>query len=878
MASLMIIDGNSIINRAFFGLGSSASLTTPDGTPIGAVYTFLSMFLRYFNEYKPSHICIAFDTPDKTFRHEISDSYKATRKGMPEELAVQMPILKSCLEALRVYQVELSGYEADDLIGTFSSRYSSEDLPVFILSGDRDDFQLLDANVSQIYPQNRGQTTLFTPELIVEKYGIRPDQVVDLKALMGDSSDNIPGVKGVGEKTATKLLQEYDTLDNIYANLDEIKGSLQKKLADGKDSAYLSQVLATIDCAVPIDVTLDDLVLQEWDKPRLLEQFTSLGFRTMISSFGLTDEDSKEAEQPKQKLAEIKEASFGDTVLPAETKLVSVVLLEPASMSATATVSTSASDGNRLRLLLATDAGSELVYAFPEAGTEVIRDYLKNLQDQGITLATYNWKPIYKQLNFYPKTEIFDLSVAAYLVDITVEGKTLAEIYQVLTEKPLAGVEPGEDDLTRGVHEASAQLVMVEILQERVAARELTDLMRDMEIPLISVLAGMEKRGVKVDGELLRKMGRDFNARGQELEQEIYELAGHSFNINSPKQLGDVLYQEMGIASGKKTSTGAYSTAASELEKLAPFYPIVEKVLDYRRISKLDSTFIQGLLKEIQEDGRIHTTYHQTLTTTGRLSSSDPNLQNIPMREEEGRKIRQAFVADSGYVFLDADYSQIELRLLAVLSKDKNLLEAFANGEDIHVRTAASIFGVDEKEVTKEQRAAAKTVNFSIIYGISDFGLAQDLKISRKEASEYIDGYHRQYPAVKPYMDSLVEFGHQHGYVETYFGRRRYIEELKSKNANVRKFGERAAMNAPVQGTAADVMKIAMLRTEAALAEAELDANILLQVHDELLLEVREDHAEEAAKILQEAMEKAADLPIPLKVEVGQGPNWFECK
>ncbi len=840
MASLLIIDGNSIINRAYFGVGSSGSLTTPDGTPIGAVYTFLNMFLRYLNEYKPTHLCIAFDTPDKTFRHERSELYKATRTGMPEELAVQMPILKSCLEALRVYQVEKSGWEADDLIGTFASRYASDEMPVYILSGDRDDFQLLNEHVSQIYPQTRGQTTLFTPALVEEKYGIRPDQVIDLKALMGDSSDNIPGVRGVGEKTATKLLQEYDTLENVYENLPSIKGALQKKLADGKEDAWLSQELATIDCDVPIETTLDDLTLQEWDRKRLLEQFKSLGFRTLISAFGLSESEAPAKEAAQETNLNMVGISPEEIDI-ASAEVISVLLQE--------------SDG-LFRLYLAPE-GENTVYHYASTQTDQLRASLEALQAEGATLIAYQWKPLYKKLAFYPKEQALDLSVASYLVDITVQGKRFEDIYQVLTEKSLRAVDE-EDAEIQGAMEAIAQLEMATILKAKIEERHLSDLLRQIEMPLVAVLAKMEDRGVRVDADLLRQMGRDFNAKAQELEQEIYELAGHSFNINSPKQLGEVLYQELGISSGRKTSTGALSTAASELEKLAPFYPIVEKVLDYRRVSKLDSTFIQGLIKEIHEDGRIHTTYHQTLTTTGRLSSSDPNLQNIPMREEEGRRIRQAFVADPGYVFLDADYSQIELRLLAVLSQDKNLVDAFTKDEDIHVRTAASIFGVAESEVSKAQRAAAKTVNFSIIYGISDFGLSQDLKISRKEAAAYIDGYHRQYPSVKPYMDGLIEFGHQHGYVETYFGRRRYIEELQSKNA--------------------DIMKIAMMRVEAALAAKGLDARILLQVHDELLLEVKEEDAALAAVVLKEAMEKAADLPIPLKAEVGQGPNWFACK
>lgn len=873
MPSLMIIDGNSIINRAFFGLGQGGRLTAPDGTPTGAVYTFLNMFLRYFNEYQPTHICIAFDRPEPTFRHKRYEDYKATRKGMPEELAVQMPILKSCLEALRIYNVEKAGYEADDIIGTFAARYGSKELPVYILSGDRDDFQLLNENVTQIYPQNRGETTVYTPELVFEKMGVRPDQVVDLKALMGDSSDNIPGVKGVGEKTAVKLLQEFDTLESVLANLEEIKGSVAAKLRDGVENARLSRELARIDTDVPLEVDLTDLVLQEWDRPKLLQQFRSLGFQTMINRFGLdqvAEEDASEADSNGD--WELKQISFEESLPEGKLSRLAVVLLE--------------GEGENKRLLLAGMAEKPELRLFPEADSKQITAYLAKLIGQNHTLLAYDWKMLFKQLDFYPAEQTFDISVAAYLAGFDSDAKTLAEVYSQVLGRAMteASVPSGSLDTTLieailpACQTALAQLEAAQVLEDILRERKLLDLAKQVEFPLIAILAGMEKRGVRVEAEILAELGREFNIQAAELEQNIFAAVGHSFNINSPKQLGVVLFEELGISKGRKTATGAYSTAASELEKLAPFYPVIQDVLAYRRVTKLDSTFIQGLTKEIQADGRIHTTYHQTLTATGRLSSSDPNLQNIPMREAEGRQIRRAFLPAEGYVFLDADYSQIELRLLAVLSGDADLLDAFARNQDIHTRTAASIFGIPESEVRPEQRAAAKTVNFSIVYGISDFGLAQDLQISRQEAHQYIEGYHSQYESVKPYMEGLVDFGRDHGYVETYFGRRRYIAELESKNGNVRKFGERAAMNAPVQGTAADIMKIAMIRTQEALDAAGLDAKILLQVHDELLLEVRSDQATQASEILQQAMEGAADLPIPLVAEVKAGNNWYECK
>lgn len=873
MASLMLIDGNSIINRAFYGQGRGGQLTAPDGTPTGAVFTFLNMYLKYVNEYQPTHVCVAFDRPEPTFRHKRYADYKKNRTGMPDDLALQMPILKALLKAMNVCTAELPGYEADDLIGTLSERFGSEEMKVYILSGDRDDFQLLNEHVQQLYPTNMSGITVYTPELLLEKHGYRPDQVIDMKALMGDSSDSIPGIRGIGEKTALKLLQEYETLDNVLAHKDEVKGAVGKKLREGVEDALLSKELAAIDLEVPLEIEADDMLLEEYDKPSLLKLFVSLDFRSLVPRFGLDEIESEEDSRKARpfKLLHLPEEADG---------------LFPEGETVYAALCPEASEEGKIYFMAdLPEADEQIFYASDLSSGKMIRAFLDKI-GRGRKRIAFDAKAVYKALDYYPDEAFEDLGIAAYLAGLENFGDRLSDLYPLLMNDGLPALGEASGDSEKEASEAelvvlaelSAAPAVYRELDKILEERRLKKLALEMEYPLAAVLAGMEKRGVKVDAEILEGLGAEFRARAEELEQRIYFEAGHEFNVNSPKQLGEVLFEEMGIRAGRKTAGGNYSTAASELERLAPFHPIVEDVLAYRKVSKLDSTFIQGLIKEINEDGRIHTSFNQTLTATGRLSSSEPNLQNIPMRENEGRQIRRAFVPKEGYVFLDADYSQIELRLLAALSEDENLLDAFRHGKDIHKRTASGIFAVPEDEVTAEQRAAAKTVNFSIIYGISDYGLAQDLKITRKEAHQYIEGYHERYPAVEPYMEKLIEFGHEHGYVETYFGRRRYIKELSAKNYNVRKFGERAAMNAPVQGTAADIIKIAMLKVNKAILEHELDGAILLQVHDELLLEVREEQADLGAKLLQEAMESAAELPIPLKAEVKRGKNWFDCK
>lgn len=869
MYKLLLVDGNSIINRAFYGQGRQGQLTAPDGTPTGAVYTFFSILLRFYEEFEPTHIAVAFDRKEPTFRHERYAEYKAKREGMPEDLALQMPILKNCLDALNIFAIEQIGYEADDIIGTLANRCADQ-CHVYILSGDRDDFQLLNENVSQIYPQTGGRMTLYTPEVLQEQHNLRPDQIVDFKALMGDSSDNIPGVKGIGEKTASKLLAEYDNLDALYQHADEIKGAVGNKLRAGKDLAYLSQELARIDTNMDLKFDFDEMKIKSPDQNKAYSVFSELGFKSLMKRFGI---EEVEVQLDLLTLPNFKliDESFEKSMQELENTELYFSYFE--------------NDNEYSLFLLRAENQEFSVYMTTLEDLEAVRSVLKGLNARNNTILCYDWKTIAKAFSYYPNSHIIDLHIAAYLLSYDVNGKSLLDLYQLVLSEEAIVLEQvkfkEKDALSKPQKQAIIDLFnmfkLYSTLEDELISKELKSLAEEIDYPLASVLASMESRGILMDKDVLTTLGDTFQAEAERLEKEIYSQAGLEFNINSPKQLGTVLFENLGFAAGKKTASGNYSTAASELERLAPMYPIVQDILDYRTVSKLDSTFIQGLIKEIDQTGRIHTTFHQTLTTTGRLSSSDPNLQNIPMRENQGRQIRKAFVASPGYVLLDADYSQVELRLLAILANDETLIAAFEEGADIHKRTAASIFNKNEEDVTADERAAAKTVNFSIIYGISDYGLSQDLGISRKEAKQYIEGYYDLYNNVAPYMDRLIAFGKENAYVETYFGRRRYIPELTAKNFNVRKFGERAAMNAPIQGTAADIMKIAMIKMQDAIIENEIDAHILLQVHDELLLEVKEEDLERASSLLKETMEGAANLSIPLEVEVSHAKNWFDC-
>lgn len=871
MNKILLVDGHSIAYRAFYGQARSGQLTAPDGTPTGAVYTFINMLLKFIDQTKPTHISVLFDTADPTFRTGAYAAYKANRSKMPDDLIVQMPIISKILETMNIKVISKSGYEADDLIGTLSLKFADENNHVYILSGDRDDLQLLSENISQIYPGQRGKTTIYTPEKVKEDYGIEVSQIVDMKALMGDSSDNIPGVKGIGEKTAIKLLQEYSNLDEIYNNLELIKGSNKKKLETGKEVAYLSYDLAKIDRNVEIDCTLDNIAKQNPNKDELSDIFIKLGFSSLVNKFDLEDIVESKIDHKRQN---VKVFELDKNKLFEEFKDSAFVIFNLVK-----------SKNNEIYNISLNNTEDHIFVA--TLSKEEVRELIIDLKKQGIVLVAYDWKLLFKELDLFLSNNIVDLSILTYLLNYEVDGKTASEIFSTVMNREILLVNVVEDKLDKlkldkdtldVISLASESMDLYEILNVDCNEKDLMDLAENIEFPLISVLAKMEVLGVKVDADILKSLGDEFEKISEELANRIYAEANYKFNINSSKQLAEVLYEKMGIVASKKTPSGAYSTAADVLEDLAVAYPIVSDVLNYRKVTKLQSTFTDGLIKEIAADGRIHSIFHQKLTSTGRLSSSNPNLQNIPSRDEEGRKIRKAFVPKPGYKFIDADYSQIELRLLAELSGDETLLSYFKNDKDIHTETAASIFKIPAEEVSHLQRSMAKTVNFSIIYGISAFSLSKDLKISVKAANDYIDAYYDLFSEVKPYMQSLINFAYEHGYVETYFSRRRYIPELKEKNFNKRKFGERAAMNAPIQGTAADIMKLAMIKLSQAIKTAKLDAEILIQVHDEVLIEVKEEDLETCQKLVKEVLESVIDFKVPLKVDVQTGENWYESK
>ncbi len=869
--TLLLLDGNSLINRAYYGLLGRHHLTAPDGTPTGAVFAFLNMYLKYIEEIKPTHVAAAFDRKEPTFRHQQFDDYKATRKPMPDDLAVQMPILKDILDHMGIARLEKPGYEADDILGTLARLGSEAGYKVLIVSGDKDSFQLADQSVTIIQPVTRSgksDTERYDPQSIRERFEIGPEQFVDLKAIMGDPSDNIPGVKGIGEKGATILLKSYDTLDNIYRHLDDLKPAMRKKLEESRDMAYLSRELATICKAVPVDRTVEDLVLQQPDETALTETLSQLGLQRLIERLGLSDKAMPDPIAEQYVLTTGSLDSF-ESMLSNSVRMPAVLIDEKKQLFYMA-------EPTKIHHLQPDDLPQALDILNATETVVAWMDYKATLRRLGV-------KP--------PACKIHDIVIAAYLLNQSDSRFDLARIYQQVTGKILtdvSGSEPGEQNLSLFDDQPSSESAARDIAatfeiagkqQALISERKIESLAYDIEMPLAGILAAMEMKGVLVDESKLDLLAGEMDKRLSELEDGIHSKAGQAFNINSPKQLSEVLYQQLGLASGKKSSSGSYSTDSKELERLHDDHPIIPEIIEYRQIAKLKSTFVDGLKKVIDpEDGRVHTTFNQTLTATGRLSSSDPNLQNIPIRMEAGQRIREAFIAAPGHILVNADYSQIELRLLAHLSEDEAMIKAFVEQEDIHTNTACRIFGKPPAQITPDMRAIAKTMNFSIVYGISDYGLARDLGVSIKLAHHYIKEYDQQYPRVRQYLDHLIEIAHKQGFIETMVGRRRYITELKSPNRNLRQFGERAAMNTPIQGTAADLIKIAMVETDRRLKAAKLSAALTLQVHDELIIESTLEEANQAASILQEAMEQAMSLKVPLVAEVHRGKTWAACK
>lgn len=873
----MVIDGNSILNRAFYGV---RLLTNHDGLPTNAIYGFLSTLFRLQDEYTPDRTIVCFDVKEKTFRHQKFDSYKATRKGMPDELAAQLPVMKEVLDALGIIRCEKGGFEADDLIGTISRKAEEQGDDCLIVTGDRDSLQLVSAHTTvHLVSSKGGQDTSrdITPEAFREEYGFDPIRLIDLKALMGDSSDNISGVPGVGEKTAMNLLHTFGSLDEVYRHLDapEIKKGLRDKLTNGEQAARDSYWLATIERDAPLPIDMQALPDVQMDRDALYDLLTRLEFKSFLTRLGLSKTEAPAPTAAERKRVELTDLESAQKQLDALTELSAVPLF--------------AAPGLRAFALLAQDTVYLLSSdSFSVADWDTVT---ARLFAGEIKLVMHDAKPTYVELleaGLAAQGVLFDTSIAAYLLDPTASAYDLERVALSYLNRELPKVDLTAEDAFSPLggrdSALAAMTANVEAIADiyaeasaRLEEQGMHKLFFEMEMPLMTVLAEMQQAGCKADADQLCAFGEQLDTRIAALTEQIYEAAGHEFNIQSSKQLGVVLFEELGLPYKKKTKTG-YSTSAEVLESLAGYHPMIADVLEYRQLTKLKSTYVDGLLKVIAPDGRIHSHFQQTVTATGRLSSVDPNLQNIPVRTELGRELRRMFVAEQGRVLVDADYSQIELRVLAHVANDDAMIEAFRGGQDIHATTASKVYGVPVEEVTPQMRSSCKAVNFGIVYGISDFSLAQDIGVTRKEAAAFIQSYLDTYPGVHHYMESIKQSARETGYVETLFGRRRALPELNSKNFNLRSFGERAAMNTPIQGTAADIIKIAMLRVRDRLKAEGFEARLILQVHDELILEAPEHEAERAAALLREEMEHAAELRVPLVAEAKLGHSWYETK
>ena len=822
MGKALIFDGNSILNRAFYGV---RPLNAPDGLPTNALFGFVGMINKAFSQVgSVDFAAIAFDLKEKTFRHLACDSYKATRKPMPEDLALQLPFSKEIAKALGIKVFAIAGFEADDILGTLSAEFTKSGHQTYIVTGDRDSFQLINESVTVLLASNE-DTKVTTPKEILEKYGCEPRRLIDLKAIMGDSSDNIPGVPGIGEKGAIKLMSEYGSLDNIFDHAEEIQGAVGKKLREGKESAYISRFLAEIKLDVPLGCDISDCAYKGNDVPALRELYTRLGFKQFLDKLG------------ESTLEESAEEEFLPLTAEAVSGCETVYL----------------------------HADSEGIFVF--ANGKCFKGGLKDLSllkdcKKAVCWSSKEILHLYNDGDKRPEI-IEDLSLMSYVLSPADNGVSFGKVCLD----------------TIGVNASEIKVSLLPRIYEKLKEKltpESKGLYSETELPLAELLCRMEKQGFCVDKSALDAFSELLTKAVAEEEEAIWALAGEKFNINSPKQLGNILFEKLMLPHYRKTKSG-YSTDVSVLEKLEPYHPIIPIILEYRKDSKLKSTYCEGLGKQIV-DGRIHTTFKQTQTLTGRLSSAEPNLQNIPVRSERGRELRRFFVAEKGNILIDADYSQIELRVLAHVSGDEALINAFKKGEDIHTVTASQVFGVPAEQVTSEMRKRAKAVNFGIIYGIGDYSLSQDLKIPRKTAAEYIASYLAKYPAVRDYLENTKKFARENGFVETMFGRRRYISELSSTNKNLQAFGERVAMNTPIQGAAADLIKMAMIRTDRMLREAGLKARLILQIHDELIIDSPIEEADRAEEILRIAMQGAADLKVPLAVDVGRGKSWFDAK
>ena len=903
MGRLLLIDGNSILNRAFYGIMTSKMLTAKDGTYTNAVYGFLAIMFKVCEDLNPDYMAITFDLKGPTARHKMYEGYKANRKGMPNELAEQMPIIKDVLTRMNIKIIEKQGYEGDDILGTFSRRGEEAGLDVTILSGDRDTFQLATKKVTIRIPRTKAGKTEeeeFDEAKIIETYSIVPKQLIEVKGLMGDSSDNIPGVPGIGEKTAYKLIAEYGSIDNLYQLLEKdeapsVKGKMKENLIQNRELADLSRELGRINLEVPLEeINIEDLKVKEWDKEAVYQKFKELNFNRYIDRFGLSGKEEQ------KELADLFTLNDSADVV----EVINTIKSSKELIFYMYKVEDKQSQNiikKAVKSIAIYNKQNKEVYYLKMNSENLVKYFKEVFEDEEIKKYGYKLNEDYvwlKEHGIKPNNIFYDVEIAAYVInpgnkyilgDLATEYLSIDINEFVESQKTSKNEVSGQLNFFEQAEETDDEkyeiamyaYVIGNLYQktiEKIAEYNSTDLFNNIEMPLLEVLAEMQFSGMYADKEELIAIGEKLKESLEILTAEIHELAGEDFNINSTQQLGKILFEKLELPVYKKTKTG-YSTDVDILEKLKNKHPIIEKILEYRSLGKLNSTYVEGLVPCINEKtGRIHSCFHQTITATGRISSTDPNLQNIPTRIELGKQVRKVFKPSEGYVYIDADYSQIELRVLAHISQDENMLHAFLNGEDIHKQAASKVFGIPIEEVTKEQRSSAKAVNFGIVYGISDFGLSEQLGIPKKEAKKYIDQYLEKYSGIDKFMKDIVEEAKEKGYVETLFHRRRYIPELSSNNYMVRQFGARAAMNTPIQGTAADIMKIAMVNMYKELNKTNYDARIVLQVHDELIIECKKECSEDVQKLLKNCMENAIKLSIPLQVETEVAENWYDVK
>jgi DNA-directed DNA polymerase len=883
MNKLVLIDGHSILNRAFYGL---PVLTNSKGQYTNAVYGFLNIMFKILDEEKANYLAVAFDLSAPTFRHLEYEEYKGTRKSMPEELREQVPLIKEVLASMNIPILTKEGFEADDILGTIAKRFANETLEVSIVSGDRDLLQLSDTHIKIRIPKSsKGQTIIkdYYPTNVKEEYGVTPLEFIDLKALMGDASDNIPGVPSIGKKTATNIIKEYHSIESAYKDVDNIKPPrAAKALKEHYDMAVFSKFLATIKIDVPLELSLDEMLIKDMENKESFELINNLEFKSLLKRFDLNDIKT----DLKFEYEYIADKNIAFSIVDSIKEETNIAL----DYIYISTKDPFTNDTKKNIKAFSISLASDKAFIISLNDSENL-ELVKLLLDKNISLFTLDLKTLVKLTQTSYKNNLYDLGIAAYLINPLKDSYNSEDIARDFID---LSIPTKEDILAKkdfateikanntGILEYFAKRSIIlfkskDIILSKLKESSMYDLYINIEMPLVFSLAKMEKNGIGIDANRLHEYSLELLAGIDKIEKEIYQETGEQFNINSPKQLGEVLFEKLGLKGGKKTKTG-YSTAADVLEKLAPEYPVVNKILEYRQLTKLNSTYAQGLSSYIESDGRIHGTFNQTVTATGRISSTEPNLQNIPIRTSLGSKIRDVFVPNKGYSFVDADYSQIELRVLASMAEDEKLIESYKSGKDIHAITASQVFGVPLDKVTPNLRRNAKAVNFGVVYGISAFGLSEDLSISRNEAKDYINNYFKTYPKVKKFLDRQVKDAKEKGFVKTLYSRIRPIPEIKSSNFMQRAFGDRIAMNSPIQGSAADIMKLAMLKVDKALEESDYDARIVLQVHDELLVEVADKDREAVRLLVEDSMKTAAKLEVSLEVDAHIGKTWLSAK